>query len=282
MAMSTQSDLNSLFSDIFEDARFVARENNIMTSLVRNFQATGWMSRKLSAYPELTAQEVAEGVDYSNPATFNKTLEATLTPAEQMVQVILTDRRIDTDPQNARQDASMEMGNAIATKVDKDLVSDFGSFTTDKGPGAGASATIAKFAAAVSVLRNALAPNPIYVVLHPYHWHAVWVELGQPATNQAFLGDVANEALRSFYVGNWINCQWFVSANIAVDASDDAVSGVFNRNALGFDLRKPFTMEPERDASLRAWELNASIGYAHGVIRDEFGVGYTADAAEPT
>lgn len=281
MGVTTVSDMNSLFNTIFEDARFVAREMNIMTQLVRNFSATGWMDRKLSKYPEVTAQQIAENVDFAGATTMDKTLEATLSPFEIIAQVILTDRRIDTDPQSARQDASTELGNSIATKMDTDLAGSFTGFSTDKGPGAGSSATIAKFAAAISVLRNAKAPNPVYVVLHPYHWHDIWVELGQPGSNQALLGDVANQALMDFFVGRWLNVLWFTSANISVDADSDAVSAVFNPLAIGLDTRKAPTMEPERDASLRAWELNFTAGYAKGVIRDEFGVKYTADATEP-
>lgn len=167
MAISKVSSLNSLFNLIYEDALFVARENNIMTGLVRNFSATGWMDRKLGIYPELTAASVGEGVDYSNATEFTKTLLATLSPGEIIAQVILTDRRIDTDPDNARQDAATELGNAIATKIDTDLVGSFSSFTTDKGDGANSAATIANFAAAVSVLRNNKAPMPIYCVVHP-------------------------------------------------------------------------------------------------------------------
>lgn len=282
MAISQVSDLNSLFNTIFEDARFVAREMNLMTSLVRNYSASGWMARKISDYPEVSAVAKAEGVDFANPTTFNKTLAATLTPATIMAQVILTDERIDTDPDNARVDATTELGNSLATKIDTDLVGTFTSFSTDKGPGANSAATIADFAAAVSVLRNNKAPNPIYVVAHPYHWHDIWVLLGQPGANQALLGDVANQALRDFYVGNWLNVQWFTSANISVDASDDAISAVFNSGAIGFDSRKAPTLEAERDASRLAWELNVSAGYATGIIRQSFGVKYIADATEPT
>jgi len=282
MAVSTVSSMNSLFNLIYEDALFVARETNIMTSLVRTFSAQGWMNRVIGIYPTLAAESVGENVDYSNATEFTKTSHATLTPGEVIAQVILTDRRIDTDMQNARVDAAQELGNAVATKIDVDLVGTFDSFATDKGDGAGNSATIANFAAAVSVLRNAKAPNPLYAVVHPFHWHDIWVELGQPGANQALLGDVANQALRDFYVGRWVNIQWYTSANIAVDASDDAVSGVFNPQSIGFDTRKAPTLEPERDASLRAWELNMSAGYAFGVIRNSFGVGFTADATEPT
>lgn len=282
MAVSTVSSLNSLFAELYEDALFVARENNIMTGLVTNYSATGWMDRNIGIYPELSAITVAEGVDFSGATEFTKTSHATLTPGEVITQVILTDRRIDTDPDDARRDAATEMGNAIATKIDEDIASAFGDFTTDKGDGAGSSATIENFAVALSYLRNQKAPNPIYAVVHPYHWHDIWVELGQPGANQALLGDVANQALRDFFVGRWVNALWFVNANISVDASDDAVSGVFNPGALAFDSRKAPMMEPERDASLRAWELNFTAGYAYGTRRDAFGVGFTADATEPS
>lgn len=281
MAISTVSSMNSLFNTIYEDALFVARETNMMTSLVRNFNARGWMNRVIGIYPALTAESVSEGVDYSNATEFTKTAHATLVPGEVIAQVVLSDRRVDTDPDNARVDAAQELGNAIATKIDTDLA-DFSGFTTDKGDGAGNSATISNFSAAISVLRNAKAPNPIYIVAHPYHWHDVWTELGQPGANQALLGDVANQALRDFFVGRWVNAQWFVNANIAVDSSTDAISGVFNPQAIGFDTRKAPVLEPERDASLRAWELNMSAGYAYGVIRNSFGVKFTADATEPT
>jgi len=282
MAITKVSDLSSLFNLIYERAIFVARETNVMVNLVRNFSATGWMARKITKRPQIDAQDKAEGVDFANPTTFGKSNPATLTPGMKMAQTILTDEDVDTDPDSAVDDAAQELGASIATKIDVDVCSDFASFTTSVGPGAGSSATLNKFAVGMSVLRNAKAPNPIYIVLHPYHWHDIWVELGQPASQKAFLGDVANEALRSFFVGDWLNAAWFVEANIAVDGNDDATSALFNQAALGFDSRKEPTLEDQRDASLLATELNMSAGYAHGVIRDEFGVKYIADAATPS
>jgi len=282
MAVSKVSDLNGLFNSIYEDAMFVARETNIMANLVTQLNARGWMPRKVGIYPEITAVAVGEAEDFTSPTTFSKTLHATLTPGEVMAQVLLSDQRIETDPDDARRDTAQELGAALAKKIDVDLLGDFASFGTDKGPGAGGTATIAKFAAAVTYLRNQNAPNPLYVVLHPYQWHRIWLELGQPAATKALLGDVANRALLDFFVGDWLQCQWFVSSNISVDTNDDAVAGVFNRQALALDVRKPPTFEVERDASKRVWEINASAGYAHGVWRSAFGVKYTADASEPS
>lgn len=282
MPVSKYSDISSFVASIYERSLFVARENNLMTQLVRNFSSSGWQPRVLSIRPTAVAASVADGADFAGTATWNKSSLATLTPGEVISQYILSDQQIETDPDGAVTDASLELGNSIATKIDTDLTSAFTSFTTDKGPGAGSAVTIAKLASAVSVLRNNKAPAPIYAVLHPYHWHDVWVLLGQPAATYSNLGEATNQALRDFYVNSMLGIQFFVNANIAVDASDDAVSGIFNSQAIGFDTRRAPRLEPDRDPSLRATELNMTAGYAYGVIRNTFGVKFTADAAEPS
>lgn len=280
-AVSKVSSLNSLFNTIYEDALFVARDTALMASLVTPYSAQGYMNRVLSTYPQITAQDVAEGVDYSNATEWTKTASVTLTPGEKMAQAVLTDARQQTDPENARTTVSRELGLAIAEKIDTDLLGDFASFTTDKGT-ANTSLTIAISAAALAKLRNNKARGPFSFVLHPYGWHDIWVELGQPAATQSMLGDVANEALREYFVGRFLAANWYTSANISVDGSADAISAVFSRDALALDTREAPTLEPERDASLRAWELNMHAGYAHGVIRADHGIKLTHDATEPT
>lgn len=108
----------------------------------------------------------------------------------------------------------------------------------------------------------------------------VWVEIGKPSTS-VVASDAANQAMRDYFVANLVNAQWYQHALIAIDTSDDAVSGVFNRQALALDMRRAPRLEPERDASKRAWELNISAGYAVGVRRSTYGVAMTADATAP-
>ena len=282
MSITKKSDLNSLFNNIYDRALFAAREMNVMLQLVTLYTATGYADRKIGQWAQITAASVAEGVDFAGATTFSKSVLATLTPGEVIAQSVLTDVMYETDPDDAMRSCVQELGNAVATKIDTDLAGDFASFSTDVGPGAGQAATLAKFGVGQSILRNNKVTNPIYAVLHPYAWHDIWVLLGQPAATQAYLGDTANQALRDFYVGNFLNMTWVVNANIAADASDDAVSGIFNPGALAFDSRKAPTLEPERDSSLRAWELNMVGGYAHGVRRPTFGVKYTCDVATPS
>lgn len=284
MAISKVSSLNDLFNKIYEDAIFVAREQNLMTSLVTVYGATGMATRYLPIYPQMSATEVAEGVDFTAATEWTKSTQMTLTPKIAKTQAILTQARIDTDPDDARNDLALEMGGAIATKIDTDLVDLFTGFSTGKGT-ANNALTIANVGAALSVLRKNKAPNPLYVVLHPYGWHDIWVQLAQPAATYDFLGETANQAMRDYAVGNFLSAQWFTSANISIDANDDAVGAVFNRQALAFDLRQAPIMLTDFDASIAgggAYELNMEVWYGVAERRDTFGVKLTHDATEPT
>lgn len=284
MAVTTVADLNSLFNLIYERAVFVAREANLMTGLVDTRSASGWMDRKTTIRPQVSAVSVGETQDFSSPTTFGKSQLASFTPGEIAAQVVLTDRDLETDPDSARDDAIMEMGMAISSKIDTDLIGTFASFATDKGDGANAAATFENFAAGVAVVNNVTkrSDGPISAVLHPYHWHDLWMELGKPAATYTNLQGVTEQALRDYYITTLLgNVRIFVSSNISVDGDGDAISGLFTRSAILFDVRRAMRMETERDASARAWELNVNAGYAYGLNRATYGVKFTADATEP-
>jgi len=63
-----------------------------------------------------------------------------------------------------------------------------------------------------------------------------------------------------------------VDANITSGTA--AVGCMFARPAIALDIRQPFTINPQLDASYSgngAWEVNASMEYAYGVYRPTFG-----------
>lgn len=284
MAITTFADISAVVPQIYERALFVAREQNLMAQLVDHKSAKGWMARVITERPKVTAESVPDGVDYQNPQTFGKNAIATLTPGEVIAQVVITDQALESDPDGARDDASVELGNAIAEKIDQDLASTFANFTRDKGPGNTTDAGLSSVAAAIAVLQTSHAPGRKYVVLHPYQWHTIWLALGQPVANQAFLGDLANQALRDYFVaGPLIGATWFVSTHVPYDQAGTAATGaVFVPKAIVLDTRRPPRLEAERNASLRGWELNMTAGYAYGIQKDQYGIAYTSRAAEPS
>lgn len=283
MGVSTSSDIAGFFNTLFEDAMFTFRAQSLMVNLVTLLSGTGLATRKQGIYPEVTTQQVNEGVEVANAQVWKKSAKMELTPYIYHSQVIITQSMIDTDPDNTLEAASFEMGRSMAVSVDTNLCSNFANFSTGLG-NAGSALTMKICAAGLSRLQEGNVPMPYSYVLHPYGWNDIWIELGQPAANQAFLGDTANEALRQWNVGNFIGASWYTNSNIEVDSSTDAISAVFHREALALDTRK----SPEMFVTTRAdvggygYQLDLEMWYAHGERRDEAGVKLTHDATAPT
>jgi len=274
---SRVADLNSYFNNIYEDAVFALHEGTIATRLVRTYtDGRGDQTRSLTEYPTVTPVTVEETEDFAAPTRMNKTLLATLTPAEKMSQVILTDRRIETDPQNARQDSAVEMGAGMADLVDQDILGNFNSLTGGTVGASGSTMTWGYFYAAISIMRKNKVPRPWYAVLHPYAWHYM-AESAAVAATVTNAPEFQNEVMRRWYVGTSAGVDIFISGNCE-ESSDDAYSAIFNPMAIAYDLRRDVRLEPERDASKRAWELNLTMMYAHGVWRPLWGVQIIHDA----
>ena len=281
MAITTLTDQAGLYNSIYEDTMLVARDTTLMVQLVQQYSGTGYAPRLFPEYAQSTARNVADGTDYVTTEIFSKSNSATLTPGEVINQFLLTDQNMATDPDGAQTKAAQELGLGMAEKIDTDLLGNFASFAGTKGT-AGSALTITHIGAAIAVLRKNKARGDISVVLHDYGWHDIWVALGQPVVTAAFLGELANEALRNYGVARMIGATWYTDNNIDINAStDDAIGGVFTRDAIGFDVRKAITLEPERDASRRATELNLTGGYGHGVVHSDHGVAVLHDAVEP-
>lgn len=284
MTVSKVSDLNSLYNLIYNAALMTLREENIMVSngLVTYYEGEGYADRKVPAYSSATVAVKPEGVDYTGSTVFSKSNLATLTPAVHMAQFLLTDEMVKTESvDNIVDKATTELAASIAEDVDENLVDTFTSFTTGVGS-ANSSLTLGIVGAAIARLRQAKVRGMTTVCLHPYGWHDIWTALGQPPATYSFLGETATEALRRYFVSNLQGATWITNANIDVDSSDDAIGLVFGKEALAFDLREAYALETERDASRKAVEYNASMGYAYGMLRDAAGIKVTHDATAPT
>ena len=86
--------------------------------------------------------------------------------------------------------------------------------------------------------------------------------------------------MSGFYQASLDNMDFFVDANIT--AGGTAYGGMFAKQAIALDMRQPFTINPQWDASyagVGAWELNASMVYGFGVYRPTYGVTLVGKAA---
>jgi len=175
------------------------------------------------------------------------------------------------------------MGLAMATKMETNLIGNFTSFTSGTVGSAGSAMTWAHVFNMESILRNAKAPYPYSLVVHPYQWNSLAKAASVASSVSTNAAPSLLEAVNSmFFVRQIGGVYIFVSANITPDGSDDAYCGMFSRDAIALDVRRAPRLESERDASRRGIELNLSTVYAHGVWRPTFGVAGLFDAATPS
>ena len=282
MPMNTYSDIASYVQTIFEDAMFVARASNVVAPIVTGFSATGDATRTNSLYGTATINALAETDDLTSQA-FTPAPYQSLTPGEFGGQVFLTDRRIDNDPSSARNDASQELGMAMAQKIDTDLIADFANFTGGTLGAGGSLMTWGRIFAAEAILNTRQAPGRYRCVMSPYQFYQLGTVAAITGTTQrnapGFQDRVQNNMQPTgvFSIGN---IDIVLSANIPTGTA--SVAAMFSQAALALDTRRAPRLEPERDASRRGWELNMSAIYAHGVWRPEWGVKITADSSIPT
>ena len=269
--LNTYSDISSIVNPILERSLAVARDNNVMARVVTPFSSDGSEPRKFYQYSAVTFNAVGESDDLSSQA-FTPSALGTLTPAEYATQIFLGDQRIATDWNAVREDAALELGAEMGQTVDEALCGHFDEFTGGSVSHTGSLFTWDYFFEGLSKLRANFAPMPYTFVCTPAHWFSLGkaASVGATVTNNPAKQD---ELGRNFYVGSVAGVDILVTDNCE-DSSTDAYAGIFSRAALALDIRRAFRIEPERDASRRGIELNASMIYASGVYRPTFGVWY--------
>jgi len=284
MANTTTTTLNDLLPQIVAEAMFQANEKSIMRGLVKNFTMplNSGKSIVVPTYPKVTAAAIAEGTDLSTVAQAVSTDGATLTVSEVGAMTTVTDLALRTSSSNVIADVGRLFGEAIASRIDKDLTALFGSFSTGVGA-ADQTITVNKIFEAVANLRkNGVPATDLACVLHPMVAYDLKAAIG----TQAFAGgDLQTEALRSGYVGTLAGVPIFESSNMT-DASDndpgttgDYKGGLFHRDALGLAMMQDIQIEQQRDASLRATELVATAVYGKGEIFDSYGIEMEFDSS---
>ena len=276
MAATTSTTLDDLFANIIAQARFTAEEESLMLGLVTRYDIAGNEGKVIQVpkYPAITAAALTEGTDMTSTTVSTSSVDITV--AEVGAQVVLTDLAA-MGSGNPAQELGTVLGNAIATKMDIDLLALFDGFSTSIGAAA-QEITVADLFKAAATLRNAKAQGDIFAVVHPFHAYQLKANLTNTFANPNG-GDAQNTAMANSYVGTIAGVDIYESANIVIDGNNDAKGAVFSREALAIAMKRDFQIETQRDASLRAFELNATAIYGVGELDDTYGVEMFFDAA---
>ena len=247
-----------------------------MLGLVTQYNIAGQAGKtvQIPKYPAITAAALDEGTAPAD--TDVSTSSVTVTCSEVGNSVLLTDLAA-MGAGNPADELGTVLGNAIATKIDSDLIALFSGFSGALGA-AGAEITVADLFKAAATLRANKVTGSMAAVVHPFQAYQLKAGLTNTFANPNG-GDLQNEAMRNGYVGSIAGIDVYESANVAVDGSDDAVAAVFAPEALAIALKSEFNLETQRNATRRGTELVATAVYGVAELDDSYGVKITADAA---
>jgi N4-gp56 family major capsid protein len=276
MAGTTSATLDDLFVNIVAQARFTAEEQSLMLGLVTQYNIAGQAGKTVQVpkYPAITAADLTEGTAPSD--TDVSTSSVTVTCAEVGNTVLLTDLAA-MGAGNPAEELGTVLGNAIATKIDSDLIALFSGFSTGLGA-AGEEIEVSDLFKAAATLRANKVTGSMAAVVHPFQAYQLKAGLTNTFANPNG-GDLQNEAMRNGYVGSIAGIDVYESANVSVDGSDDAVAAVFAPEALAIAIKRDFNLETQRNATRRGTEMVATAIYGVAELDDSYGVKITADAA---
>jgi len=279
MAGSTTSTLNDLLPSIVAEAMFVANERSIMRGLVKNYSIPAGNGKTITVprYPVQSAAAVTEGDEVSNTAV--STDGVTLTVSTVAIRTLLTDLARTSAASNVVADLGRLFGEAVAKKIDQDLLALFSGFSTGVGS-ASTALSAAVVAQAVARLRaNAVPGDALACVVHPYVAYDLKKDLTNTFANPN-AGIIQNEAMSQGYVGMLFGVPVFESANIAdTCTAGDYVGAVFHRDALGLALVGDISIETQRRASYLGDDIVCSAHYGVGELYDTYGCKITSDSS---
>lgn len=279
MAGSTTTTLNDLLPAITAEAMFVANERSIMRGLVKNFAipASNGKTITVPIYPTQSAAALTEGDEASN--TEISTSGATLTVSTVAIRTMITDLVRASAASNVVADVGRLFGEAIAKKIDTDLLGLFSGFSGGVGA-ADAALSAATIARAIATLRaNAVPQDALACVVNPYVAYDLKAALTNTFANPN-AGIIQNEAMSVGYVGTLFGVPIFESANLANNGTTgDYVGAVFHRDALGLAMIGDITIETQRRASFVGDDIVASCHYGVGELYDGYGIKVTADSS---
>lgn len=279
MAGSTTTTLNDLLPAIVAEAMFVAGEQSIMRGLVKNYNLAPGQGKTVTVpiYPLQTAASVTEGDEVSNTAV--STSGATLTVSTAAIRTLVTDLAVASSASNVVGDLGRLFGEAIARKIDTDLLALFSGFSGSVGAADAAlsAATIAK--AAATLRAGGVPAQDLACVVNPYVAYDLKANLTNTFANPN-AGMIQNEAMMTGYVGTLFGIPVYESNLIANNGTaGDYVGGVFHREALGLAMVGDINIETQRRASFLGTDVVASAHYGVGELYDGYGVGVVADSS---
>jgi hypothetical protein len=229
---------------------------------------------------QMTFVDLTDGVDITDSQAIGMTT-TDLTCSEVGGKVILTDKLVRQEKPDLFKVVGRQMGDAMARKVDEDIIALFDGFSNAAGA-SGAGLNFRSFAACVAWMKKQKAPRPYAFVHHPYAIFNLMRDtskIGAAAGNTIPHG-YSEDLLKDFWNITIDHVGVFDDGNITAGVASKGA--MFSREALVYIESLAPNVERERDASLRATEIVMVSDYGCFELDDDYGVEAQYSSATPS
>jgi hypothetical protein len=233
---TTTGSLGDSLDDVRSSARIVREYEGVMPQLVSK-ETLGegiGLSWQEITYAQLTAQAITETTELDNPQQLSDTL-LTITPTVVGIETFITDRvRARINRKGFAKIGTLGQ-NAMQRKKDEDGLTILASGATTSEPGAGTTLTSGYIASAkYNISSNTTEPGmaPFRCVLHGFQLKDLFDELVAGVGTYVVDEGPTARVFSSKFDLPIAGCEVYEDGNIGIDASDDAIGGVFAQEGI--------------------------------------------------
>ncbi len=301
MALTNTSTAAGGLGRTIGDAVIAFNHVNVMYPLVSVQQAAqGSNHVQFSDWTKLTSGNVTAATQATTTTAVAITTAArTATITEHVIASTVSDLVLMGSGDDVEGQAGPALGNAVAAKLDDDLV-ELGKTFSQTECGAGSSLALSHIFGSMRQLRAAGAPMPYNLVLSPKQvWGGKGIisllhnsaldTAGSSTTDTAtarsvgMMGGKAEEAFSTGYVGSiaGFNVYWSDQIDEDVGSGGDAAGFAFSKGGVGLGVGADglFRIAAERDEMLRATNYVATGFWGEVEIKDTYGVYILSDVS---
>ena len=293
MALTNTSTAAGGLGRTIGDAVIAFNHVNVMYPLVTVQQAAqGSNHVQFSDWTKLASSDVTAATQATTTTAVAITTAArTATISEHVIASTVSDLVLMGSGDDVEGQAGPALGNAVAAKLDDDLV-ELGKTFSQTECGAGTALALSHIFGSMRQLRAAGAPMPYNLVLSPKQvWGAKGLisllhddaVTGSNAKPMSLMGNKGEEVFSTGYVGSiaGFNVYWSDQIDEDVSSGGDAAGFAFSKGGLGLGVGADglFRIAAERDEMLRATNYVATGFWGEVEIKDAYGVYILSDVS---
>jgi len=293
MALSNTSTLAGGIGKTVGDAVIAFNHANVMFPICTVKQAArGSNSVQFGDWTKLTSGNVTAATEATTTTAVALTSAArTATISEHVIAATVSDLVQMGSGDDIAGEGGAALGNAVAAKLDDDVV-ELGKSFSQTQSSAGTALALSHVFGSMRLLRAASAPFPYSLVLSPKSvWGAKGIisllhddaVTGSNSKPMSLMGDKGNEAMAAGWVGSiaGVDVYWSDQIDEDVGSGGDAANFAMSKGALGIGVGAEglFRIRSERDEMLRATNYVATGFWGEIEIKDAFGVYVLTDVS---